>query len=102
MDHFRRSGPGTASGQARHGTLDGTWDMISPVYEDESDRGRARYTLAETRPGHAWGVCAEMEGLFGVLATAYHQSVQVALLVSLGLDRTAQTWKARLSELLVG
>lgn len=38
----------------------------------------------------------------GVLATAYHQGVQLAPSISPGLYRTAQTWKARLAELLVG
>lgn len=33
--------------------------------KDQSDRGRARYTLTGTAHGHAWGVCAEAEGLFG-------------------------------------
>ncbi|MFF3330092.1 hypothetical protein ACFYWX_11110 [Streptomyces sp. NPDC002888] len=35
------------------------------VHEDENHRRRTRYTLAETEHGHAWGVCAEVEGLFG-------------------------------------
>ncbi|MGW2256120.1 DIP1984 family protein [Kitasatospora sp. NPDC001660] len=35
------------------------------MLEDENHRGRTRYTLAETEHGHAWGVCAEAEGLFG-------------------------------------
>jgi hypothetical protein len=39
--------------------------MISTVHEDENDFGQARYTLTETEHGHAWGVCAEAEGLFG-------------------------------------
>jgi hypothetical protein len=39
--------------------------MIPTVHEDEKHRGRTRYTLAETEHGHAWGVCAEAEGLFG-------------------------------------
>ncbi len=42
--------------------------MIPTVHEDEGHRGRARYTrytLTEEEHGHAWGVCAEVEGLFG-------------------------------------
>ncbi|MFE7114305.1 barstar family protein [Streptomyces sp. NPDC057654] len=39
--------------------------MISAVYEDENERGSARYTLTETEHGHVLGVCAEAEGLFG-------------------------------------
>ncbi|MCX5392152.1 barstar family protein [Streptomyces sp. NBC_00094] len=39
--------------------------MIPGVHEDEDHRGRTRYTLTETEHGHAWGVCAEAEGLFG-------------------------------------
>lgn len=39
--------------------------MIPSVHEDEDHRGRPRYTLTETEHGHAWGVCAEAEGLFG-------------------------------------
>ncbi|WP_330286803.1 barstar family protein [Streptomyces sp. NBC_00576] len=39
--------------------------MISTVHEDKNDHGRARYTLTGTEHGHAWGVCAEAEGLFG-------------------------------------
>ncbi|MET9677027.1 barstar family protein [Streptomyces sp. NPDC006482] len=39
--------------------------MIPGVHEDEGHRGRTRYTLTETEHGHAWGVCAEAEGLFG-------------------------------------
>ncbi|WP_433401925.1 barstar family protein [Streptomyces sp. CA-146814] len=35
------------------------------MHEDEGHRGRARYTLTEEEHGHAWGVCAEVEGLFG-------------------------------------
>ncbi|MFD8935434.1 barstar family protein [Streptomyces sp. NPDC059578] len=33
------------------------------MHEDE--RGRTRYTLAETEHGRAWGVCTRVEGLFG-------------------------------------
>lgn len=39
--------------------------MIPCVHEDEDHRGRMRYTLTETEHGHAWGICAEAEGLFG-------------------------------------
>ncbi|MFD8570481.1 barstar family protein [Streptomyces sp. NPDC059639] len=39
--------------------------MMSAVHEDEMARGSALYTLTETEHGHAWGVCAEVEGLFG-------------------------------------
>lgn len=39
--------------------------MIPSVHEDENHRGRTRYTLTGTEHGHAWGVCAEVEGLFG-------------------------------------
>ncbi|MFC9931595.1 hypothetical protein [Streptomyces sp. NPDC127190] len=39
--------------------------MIPSVHEDKDHRGRMRYTLADTEHGHAWGVCAEVEGLFG-------------------------------------
>ncbi|MCJ1679572.1 barstar family protein [Streptomyces sp. APSN-46.1] len=39
--------------------------MISAVHEDEKEHGSARYTLTETEHGHVWGVCAEVEGLFG-------------------------------------
>ncbi|WP_406349155.1 barstar family protein [Streptomyces sp. NBC_00144] len=35
---------------------------ISTVHEDEN---QTRYTLTETEHGHAWGVCPEVEGLFG-------------------------------------
>ncbi|MFH9395817.1 hypothetical protein [Streptomyces sp. NPDC017556] len=35
------------------------------MHEDEGHRGRARYTLASKEHGHAWGLCAEVEGLFG-------------------------------------
>ncbi|MEV7597161.1 barstar family protein [Kitasatospora sp. NPDC089797] len=39
--------------------------MIPTVQEDGNHRGRTRYTLVETEHGRAWGVCAEVEGLFG-------------------------------------
>jgi hypothetical protein len=40
--------------------------MIPTVqHEDECDREPTRYTLTETEHGHALGVCAEVEGLFG-------------------------------------
>ncbi|GGR33305.1 hypothetical protein FHS38_003991 [Streptomyces netropsis] len=35
------------------------------MHEDEDHRGRARYTLTETEHGRVWGVCPEVEGLFG-------------------------------------
>ncbi|WP_432108844.1 barstar family protein [Streptomyces sp. AA1529] len=39
--------------------------MMVSVHQDESHRGRMRYTLTDTEHGHAWGVCDEAEGLFG-------------------------------------
>ncbi|MFE5209816.1 barstar family protein [Streptomyces sp. NPDC056600] len=39
--------------------------MMPTVREDEDRRGHARYTLVDGAHGHAWGVCAEVEGLFG-------------------------------------
>ncbi|MFH8382272.1 hypothetical protein ACH4E7_15170 [Kitasatospora sp. NPDC018058] len=39
--------------------------MMPTVHEDGNHRGWTRYTLAETENGHAWGVFAEAEGLFG-------------------------------------
>ncbi|WP_344326099.1 barstar family protein [Kitasatospora putterlickiae] len=39
--------------------------MMSAVHGGEKVRRRARYTLVETEHGHAWGVGAEVEGLFG-------------------------------------
>ncbi|MGR4877894.1 barstar family protein [Streptomyces sp. LARHCF249] len=39
--------------------------MIPTVHEDEDHRGQGRYTLTDTGNGHVWGVCAEVEGLFG-------------------------------------
>ncbi|MFJ4849590.1 MULTISPECIES: barstar family protein [unclassified Streptomyces] len=39
--------------------------MIRVVHQDQERRGRRRYTLRDTKHGHAWGVCAEVEGLFG-------------------------------------
>ncbi|MFI9235727.1 barstar family protein [Streptomyces sp. NPDC053079] len=39
--------------------------MILTVQGDEDRRRRARYALTETEHGHVWGVCAEVEGLFG-------------------------------------
>ncbi|MGW4694029.1 barstar family protein [Kitasatospora cineracea] len=39
--------------------------MIPTVHEDKNDRGLMRYMLTETEHGHGWGVCAEVEGLFG-------------------------------------
>ncbi|MCC3769163.1 barstar family protein [Streptomyces sp. UNOC14_S4] len=41
--------------------------MIPAVHGDRERRGRVRYTLTETEHGHAWGVCAEADGLFGEL-----------------------------------
>ncbi|MEU6238423.1 hypothetical protein [Kitasatospora sp. NPDC047058] len=35
------------------------------MQEGGNHSGRTRYTLTGTEPGHAWGVCAEAEGLFG-------------------------------------
>jgi hypothetical protein len=35
------------------------------VNEDEGHRRRARYTLTDEEHGRAWGVCVEVEGLFG-------------------------------------
>lgn len=35
------------------------------MHEDEGDREQGRYTLTDTGDGHVWGVCAEVEGLFG-------------------------------------
>ncbi|MFC9824999.1 barstar family protein [Streptomyces erythrochromogenes] len=35
------------------------------MHENEARRGRTRYTLTDTERGHAWGTCAEVEGLFG-------------------------------------
>ncbi|GHE00025.1 barstar family protein [Streptomyces alanosinicus] len=40
--------------------------MIPTVHEGENHRGPTRYTLTDTEHGHAWGVCAEAEGLFGI------------------------------------
>ncbi|MFE5718339.1 barstar family protein [Streptomyces erythrochromogenes] len=39
--------------------------MIPDVDEDGARRGRTRYTLTDRELGHAWGTCAEVEGLFG-------------------------------------
>ncbi|KOU81731.1 MULTISPECIES: barstar family protein [Streptomyces] len=39
--------------------------MMSGVQEKEARRGRTRYRLTDTERGHAWGDCAEAEGLFG-------------------------------------
>lgn len=39
--------------------------MIFAVHEDENKRGYARYTLTGMKDGQVWGVCAEVEGLFG-------------------------------------
>jgi hypothetical protein len=39
--------------------------MTLPVHEEGNPRVPMRYTLTETVHGHTWGVCAEMEGLFG-------------------------------------
>lgn len=36
-----------------------------PVSKDEEPCGRARYTLTRTEDDQVWGVCAEVEGLFG-------------------------------------
>lgn len=38
--------------------------MMPTVHGDEGDRGRMRYTLTDTEHGRAWGVCAEVDGLF--------------------------------------
>jgi hypothetical protein len=39
---------------------------MTTVHGDNRRRGRTRYTLGEAgQDGHAWGVCAEVEGLFG-------------------------------------
>ncbi|MEV5011214.1 barstar family protein [Streptomyces sp. NPDC056159] len=38
---------------------------VSEEHEEELHRGRARYTLTDSEHGRVWGVCAEMEGLFG-------------------------------------
>ncbi|GGX56418.1 barstar family protein [Streptomyces fructofermentans] len=35
------------------------------MQEDEKGLGSALYALTETEHGHVWGVCAEVEGLFG-------------------------------------
>ncbi|MEW1905008.1 barstar family protein [Streptomyces sp. NPDC086147] len=39
--------------------------MIPGVHESEDHGRRMRYTLTETEHGHAWGACAEVDGLFG-------------------------------------
>lgn len=39
--------------------------MIPTVHEYGDHRGPGRYTLTETEHGHVWGVCVEVEGLFG-------------------------------------
>jgi len=39
--------------------------MISAVHEDEKARGSAPYALIEAEHGHSWGVCAEVDGLYG-------------------------------------
>ncbi|MFF1497634.1 barstar family protein [Streptomyces sp. NPDC058304] len=39
--------------------------MIPSVYENNGHRGRGRYALTESEHGHVWGVCSEVEGLFG-------------------------------------
>ncbi len=39
--------------------------MMADVQEKEARRGRTRYRLTDTERGHAWGDCAEVEGLFG-------------------------------------
>lgn len=39
--------------------------MMPTVQEDREHRRRGRFTLIETEHGHAWGRCAEVEGLFG-------------------------------------
>ncbi len=38
--------------------------MMPTVHEDREHRRRGRFTLIETEH-HAWGRCAEVEGLFG-------------------------------------
>ncbi|MEV5731055.1 barstar family protein [Streptomyces pharetrae] len=47
--------------------------MIPTVHEDEGHRRRARYTLADEEHGHVWGVCAEVEGLFGEPQRGTHE-----------------------------
>ncbi|MEU6104539.1 barstar family protein [Streptomyces flaveolus] len=39
--------------------------MMCTVYEDTGRHGEARYALTESEHGHTWGVCAEVDGLFG-------------------------------------
>lgn len=39
--------------------------MMSAVHEDEIHRGQGRYTLTETKHGHAWGACEAVDGFFG-------------------------------------
>ncbi|MBM9506049.1 barstar family protein [Actinacidiphila acididurans] len=39
--------------------------MIPFVQVDETPGGQARYTLTDAEDGHVWGVCSEVEGLFG-------------------------------------
>ncbi len=39
--------------------------MMSAVHGGERECGRARYTLVGTGNGGVWGVCGEVEGLFG-------------------------------------
>lgn len=35
------------------------------VHEDKGHGGRSRYALTDTEHGRVWGVCAEVDGLFG-------------------------------------
>ncbi|MET9127745.1 barstar family protein [Streptomyces sp. NPDC004528] len=39
--------------------------MIRLVHGDRDHQGRRRYALTDTTSDHVWGVCAEVEGLFG-------------------------------------
>ncbi|GED90285.1 barstar family protein [Streptomyces sp. 6-11-2] len=38
---------------------------VGEEHEEEGRHGQARYTLTDTKHGQVWGVCAEVEGLFG-------------------------------------
>ncbi|MFD9322392.1 barstar family protein [Streptomyces sp. NPDC060053] len=39
--------------------------MIPAVHVDTGHHEQGRYTLTDTGSGHVWGVCADVEGLFG-------------------------------------
>ncbi|MFG3164185.1 barstar family protein [Streptomyces sp. NPDC048232] len=39
--------------------------MMCPVLENSDLPGLGRYTLTDTEDGHVWGVCDEIDGLFG-------------------------------------